>query len=111
MIFSRAKGQSRGFIFTKRTQSERGILSFTLAVLSFATGLLAIYKSFKGMGQVSTRLGATGVVATLFGLIGLILGIVSMREADTFKIFPLLGLVISLLSLIVWGFIIYVGMG
>lgn len=111
MIFSRAKGQSRGFIFTKRTQSERGVLSFTLAVLSFVTGIMAIYKAFKNMGEVSSRLGATGVVAMLFAAMGLIMGIVSMREPDTFKIFPLLGLIFSVLSLVVWGFILYVGIG
>ena len=66
MIFSKAKGQSRGFIFTKRTQSEKGIFATVLAIMSLVSIIINIYFSYKNAGDVSVNIGVAGFLALSF---------------------------------------------
>lgn len=111
MIFSKAKGQKRGFIFTQRTQSERGVFSTTLSGVAVITGILSIYKSYKMAGDISQNQGAVGLVSVIFAFVGLIFSIISLKEPDTFKLFPVIGFILSVVSLIIWGLVIYLGIG
>lgn len=109
MIFSKAKGQSRGFIFTKRSQSERGIFATVLAVISLVAIMINIYKSYVFAGEISANIAATGFLAFFFAFIAFVFSIIGMKEPDSFKLFPILGLAISVIDLAVWGFCIYLG--
>ena len=111
MIFSKAKGQSRGFIFTKRTQSEKGIFATALAIMSLVSIIINIYFSYKNAGDVSVNIGVSGFLALIFALIAFVYSIIGMKEPDSFRLFPILGLVISVIDLSDWGFCIYLGVG
>ena len=41
----------------------------------------------------------TGVLATIYSLIGLILGILTLREKDIYRIFPVLGTILNVVAL------------
>lgn len=111
MIFSKAKGQKRGFIFTQRTQSERGVLSTTLSGLAFIVGIMSIYRAYKLSGEIPQNQGAVGLLSVLFAVAGLVLSIISLKEPDTFKLFPVIGLMVSVLALAIWGIVLYLGIG
>ena len=53
--------------------------------------------------------GVTGVLATIYSLIGLILGILTLREKDIYRIFPVLGTILNVVALGGVSFLLYLG--
>lgn len=97
------------YIFTSKSQSYRGIMSTVCGIISIVSAVISVTMSFMARGEASERLGGVGLVSVLFSIVGLILGILSIRERDTFMMFPRLGLALSVLSIIAWTGIVYVG--
>lgn len=99
----------RGYIFTNKKHPEKGIMSFILGILSLGTYIMAVYLSYQGKGVSSARYGAAGVLAGVFMTVGLILGIMSLREKETFKLFPVLGMIVNVLAFFALSLILYAG--
>ena len=99
----------RGYIFTNKKHPEKGIMSFILGILSLGTYIMAVYLSYQGKGVSSARYGAAGVLASVFMTVGLILRIMSLREKETFKLFPVLGMIVNVLAFFALSLILYAG--
>ena len=99
----------RDYRFTSKSRSDRGVMSVVCGLISLAGLAAAMIRVIRDGGQAVERIGATGFVAFLFCLAGLILGIIALTEKDKFEFFPRLGFALSLLSGIAWGGILYVG--
>lgn len=99
----------RGYIFTNKKHPEKGIMSFILGILSLGTYITAVYLSYQGEGVSSARYGAAGVLAGTFMTVGLVLGIISFREKETFKLFPVLGVIVNVLAFFALSLILYAG--
>lgn len=97
-----AKRHRRGYKFTEKKQSKRGILSLLLAGASLAIFIAVIANSFQNRGNGSMYLGSAGVASMLIGLVALVLAILSLREENSFKLFPYLATVFSFLAAGVW---------
>ena len=93
----------RGYIFTNKKHPEKGIMSFILGILSLGTYIMAVYLSYQGKGVSSAR------YAGVFMTVGLILGIMSLREKETFKLFPVLGMIVNVLAFFALSLILYAG--
>lgn len=85
------------------------MVSFISGTISFVSFLIVLSIVLKAGGNADARLGAAGFVSGLFSIAGLVIGIVSLIEKDTFRLFPRLGFFLSLFTLILWGGVIYVG--
>ena len=83
--------------------------TFILGILSLGTYIMAVYLSYQGKGVSSARYGAAGVLAGVFMTVGLILGIMSLREKETFKLFPVLGMIVNVLAFFALSLILYAG--
>ncbi len=83
--------------------------SFIAGAISFLSFFIVIFIVLKSGGNAGSRLGAAGFVSWIFGISGVIIGIVSLIEKETFRFFPRLGTGLSLLMTVLWGGIIYVG--
>ncbi len=99
----------RKYLFTSRKTSYKGIASFIAGALSLVSFIVIILIVLKNRGNADLRLGATGFVSCVLSAVGLITGIVSLVEKDTFRLFPRLGTFVSFLALILWGGVMYVG--
>lgn len=97
--------------FSVNTLSKRGILSAVCGLLSFFSLIGAMYIVLRDGGASNERLGAIGFVSSLFSVTGVILGIQSLDEEDTLKLIPWIGMISSLLAMISWGVVVYIGMG
>ena len=53
--------------------------------------------------------GVTGVLATVYSLIGLILGVLTLRDKDIYRFFPVLGTILNVISLGGISFLLYLG--
>ena len=100
---------SRKYIFTKRDNTKKGIMSTVLGIISIITLVLIVYFSFLQSGEVPESYAASMFVVTLFSLTGIGLGAVGMFEKEKFRLFPGLGIFLNVMALAFIGFIIYTG--
>lgn len=99
----------KNYIFTNKRYSEKSIMSAVLGIISLGALILAVYFTFLAGGEAMVGYGVTGLLAAVFSVIGLILGILSKLEKDKFYLFSYIGLVTNLLAIAGIGYIIYVG--
>lgn len=99
-----------GYIFTNKRQSNRAIMATILGVITSFSLLAVIQLSFLQQGNAPISYGLTGLLSMLMSLVGLVLGIITVLEKDYYKLFPALGIILNLFSLIGVGFIVYAGM-
>lgn len=80
-----------------------------LGVISLVSLGAAVYLSYQSGGIAMAGYGFTGLLAALFSLTGLGLGIVTAQNKNYFRIFPVLGILLNLLSLAAVALILYAG--
>ena len=93
----------RSYKFTEKTHSKRAIVSFALAAVTLVTYFVFIYLSYKEAGQLSTYFGAFGVLAMLVAIVATVLSITTLKEEDSFALFPRMALITSVLSTLLWS--------
>ena len=77
-----------------------------LGVISNASLGIVIYLSYLSGGNAPISYGLTGLLAMLFSMVGLILGVLTVREKDIFKLFPVLGILLNLIALGILAFLV-----
>ena len=101
--------RDKGFIFTNKKHTEKGIMSTILGVLAAVTLGLAVYFSYSTGGNATKRDAAAALLAVVFMTVGLVLGIWSTSEKDKFKLFTLLGIVANVLAFAMLSLILFAG--
>ena len=99
----------KNYMFTNKSHPQRGIMSTILGILSDGAIGLAVFSAFKAGGVTSMRLASSVLLAFIFALVGLTLGILSRMEKDRFYFFPNVGILLNSLAVIVVAFILYIG--
>lgn len=101
--------RKKNYIFTNKKHSDKAIMSTILGVISLVSIGIVTYLSYRGGGVMHGGYGVTGLLATIYSLIGLILGIVTIRDKDIYRIFPVLGTVFNFAALAGISFLLYLG--
>lgn len=99
----------KNYIFTNKKHSEKAIMATILGIISIVSMIIVIYLTYLKNGETTVGYGMTGVLATIFSLIGLCLGLVTIREKENYKLFPILGIILNVLVLLGMAFILYLG--
>ncbi len=99
----------RNYIFTNKKHSQRAIMSTILGMISTASLGIVVYLTYLRDGAATVGYGVTGLLATLFSLVGLGLGIVTIRDKDYYRLFPRLGIVLNLVALGSISLMLYLG--
>ncbi len=94
--------KQRSYKFTKKKHSIRGLISFGLASLILVTYGVFIYLSYKDGGNLSAYYGGAGVMIMLLSIFTLVIAILSLKEENSFQLFPRIATGLSLLSVICW---------
>ena len=92
----------RGYKFTEKKHSRQGILATILATGLLVWYLIFLNLSFQASGSLSAYYGSAGVVAMLATFVVFIVAIKSLKEEDSFQLFPRMGVVLALLSMVCW---------
>ena len=92
----------RSYKFTEKTHSKRAIISAAMAGCSLIMYLVFIYLSYSVGGQLSSYYGGFGFLAMLVAIVSLVLSIPTLKEEDSFVLFPRVALVTSVLSTVLW---------
>ena len=70
---------------------------------------IAVYLSYVQMGQADSRCGAAAVLAVVYMIIGMGLGLFSTTEKDKFKLFSIIGIAANVLGFVLLSLILYAG--
>ena len=87
-------------MFTDNRHPEKGVMSAILGCISVTALAFAVVFTYRDGGQAQIRYAAAALVAAIFSVVGLILGIMSRFERDIFKLFPNTGIALNLISII-----------
>lgn len=101
--------RKKNYIFTNKKHSDKAIMSTILGGISLASLGIVMYLSYRQGGVMHGGYGVTGVLATIYSLIGLVLGILTLRDKDIYRIFPVLGTILNVASLGGISFLLYLG--
>lgn len=103
MVFGLRKRRRRGnYKFTEKTQSKRGIAGFSIAALSLGIFAYVVWNSYNHDGAGSMYLGSAGVASMILAIVAVVLAVMSLKEEDSFKLFPYLAIVSSVLAVVTW---------
>lgn len=92
----------RNYKFTEKTQSKRGMIALVLSAISLAVLVAVIMNSFWHQGNGSMYLGSAGVASMLLGIVALVIAVKSLKEENSFKLFPYLATLGSFLASGAW---------
>lgn len=99
----------KGYIFTNKKHSPKAIMSAILGIISTVSLGVAVYLTYLRGGEAAVSYGMTGALATVFSLIGLVLGIITLREKENYRLFPWLGVILNLAALGGIALVLYMG--
>lgn len=100
--------QKKNYMFTNRRHSQKAIMSTVFGVLCTVSLVIVVCLSYKSAGDVPIGYGFTGIFATVLSLIGLLLGVMAVREVDRFKLFGWLGILFNGVSLGMISGVLYI---
>ena len=107
--FGLSMGKRKGYIFTDKRNSNRALMAVILGIISLASLGIVVYASYRSGGMAKTGYGATGLLALIYSLTGLVLGIKTAVKEDYFRIIPVLGILLNIAALGEIGLILYMG--
>lgn len=84
-------------------------MSVILGVISLAALVTVVFFSYRSGGEASVKYGFTGALATVFSLVGVILGVLTACDRSYYRFFPVLGVMLNVMSLGGVSLILYAG--
>ena len=102
MAFGVRKRRRGNYKFTEKKQSKRGIAGFLIAAVSIGIFSYVVWNSYTHEGAGSMYLGSAGVASMLLSIVATVFSVKSLKEENSFKLFPYMGTVCSVLALLTW---------
>lgn len=99
----------KNYIFTNKKHSNRAIMATILGIISLASLGIVLFMTYRSAGEAEVGFGFTGLLAMVFSVIGLGLGIVTFQNKNYYRLFPVLGILLNLAVLGGISLILYIG--
>ena len=99
----------KGYKFTNKKHTEKGIMSTILGIISLVSVGTAVYQTYLAKGNAGSNMGIVGVMITIFSVTGLVLGYMGKNEQDKFKFFAYLGMILNVAVMACISVILYAG--
>jgi ABC-type transport system involved in cytochrome c biogenesis permease subunit len=103
--------RKKGYIFTNKRHSQKGIFSAVLGFISLISLVTVIYLTYQKGGHAPISYGLTGLLAAIYSVIGFILGVKTLQDREKYRLFSIIGIITSFLSLVGISLILYTGTG
>ena len=101
--------KKKNYIFTNKKNSKRAVMAVILGVISLVSLGVVVFLSGLSGGSAKINYGFTGLLAAVFSLICLLLGVVTVQNKDYYRLFPVLGILLNFLALAAVSLILYTG--
>lgn len=102
--------RSTSLSFGESKNSQKGIFSIFLGVISLLAGVVLVIISGYSRGNAPMAVGACGVVAIIASLIGVIYGIWGAKERDRDRMTAYVGFLLDLIITIAWACLFAIGL-
>lgn len=99
----------RNYKFTNKRHPDQAVFSVILGLISLCGIAFVIYRSYQDQGGTRPGYGVTGLLAVIFSLTGVVLGLLSFRKRDSFQVLCYVGTILNLLILVGMGFLFSLG--
>ena len=100
---------SKKYIFTNKTFSQKAILSVILGIIGIVSIIVAIVFTYSNGGLATLEYGGVVLLSLLYGFAGLILAILSKKEPDKYYFISYLGMVLNSCIIAMVSMILYAG--
>ncbi len=84
-------------------------MSVILGIISLMGLAAAVFLAYRSGGEAAVKSGFTGVLATVFSLAGMVLGVLTACNRSYYRLFPVLGIMLNLIALGGVSLILYAG--
>lgn len=84
-------------------------MSAILGMISLVSLGILMFLAYRNKGEVRFNHGVAALLATVYSLTGLVLGLVTVQNKDYNKFFPVLGILLNGAAVVGIGLILYVG--
>lgn len=101
--------KKKSYIFTNKKNSNVAVMGVILGVISLTALGIVVLLSFLNGGNAKISYGYTGLLAAIYSLIGLLLGVVTAQNKNYYRFFPALGIFLNFLALAAVSMILYAG--
>lgn len=102
---------NRGFKFTSKKLSDKGIMATVLGIVAMISFFVANTYSFRQAGNIDLRMASAGILSFIFAFVGDVLAALSFYEPDTFLFVKIMGSVVCGIATILWVVILLIGTG
>lgn len=99
------------YIYTNKIHPQSAIMATVLGTISLVSLAIVVYLTFRNAGTAQPGYGMTGFLAAIFSMVGFVLGALSLKIKDCFRVFPILGTILNLVSILCLVFIYRLGVG
>lgn len=100
---------SKKYIFTNKTFSQKAILSVILGIIGLASIVVAVLFTYSRGGEATLEYGGVVLLCLIYGFVGLILAIISKKEPDKYYFISYMGMVLNVMVIGSVSFILYAG--
>lgn len=101
----------RKYIYTNKKTSERAIMSTILGIISNVSLGIVIYMAYLDNGGTEHGYGVTAILAMIFSMIGLVLSVITVKDKDYYRFFPVMGIILNAIALGVVALILHLAQG
>ena len=84
-------------------------MATVLGAISLAGLGIVVFQAYLNDGEAPVGVGFTGLLSTLFSIVGLGLGMATVRDSNYYKLFPVLAILLNLAALGSVSLILYAG--
>lgn len=99
----------KNYKFTNKRHAQTGIMSTVFGIISLVSLVVVVYLAYAAGGVAPVNFGITGVLVTLFAIVGMILAVLALNDREAYKFFGGLGVLLNGLSLAGVSLVLYIG--
>ena len=101
--------KKKNYKFTNKGHSQKAVMSTVFGALSCISLIVLIYLSYLNKGDAPFKYGVAGILALVFGIVGMILAVLAVQEKEKFLLFGWIGVVLNALAILGISGILYAG--
>ncbi len=99
----------KNYKFTNKRHTQKSIMSTVFGVISLVSLVVVVYLAYAAGGVAPVNYGITGVLVTVFAIVGIILAVLSLNDKTAYGFFGWLGVLFNGLSLAGVSLVLYIG--
>ena len=99
----------KNYKFTNKRHTGKSVMSTVFGVISLVSLIVVVYLAYAAGGVAPVNYGITGVLVTVFAIVGIILAVLSLNDREAYRFFSWLGVLFNGLSLAGISLVLYIG--